>query len=161
MEPVRNGWLPPPWLKVLVAKDDFYVERNKCKTHRYKYETFFCIQCMSEWFCESCHKDGIHIQHSTVRVFRTSTKPSMCVDDINKLWNTEKIQPFKINNRNVVFLHERESKNLNGCRICQGALKDYDKYKLCSIQCQVSTTSICICNTPFLGASARHCELKS
>ncbi|KAL2490014.1 PLATZ transcription factor family protein [Forsythia ovata] len=135
----------PRWLEPLL-KIKFYSE-GPCQLHRKKYyETFFCYECMGKPLCEICwsSSEEHRLGHPLLKVYRDSQRAALLISDISKFLDISDIQPFVINNSQILYLNsdvKKENHMPNKGHYCDTCFRQIKnpKYKLCSIGCKIKS----------------------
>ncbi|KAL2551230.1 PLATZ transcription factor family protein [Forsythia ovata] len=141
----KKKLMVPRWLEPLL-KIKFYYE-GPCQLHRKKYyETFFCYECMGKPLCEICwsSSEEHRLGHPLLKVYRASKRAALLISDISKFLDISDIQPFVINNSQILYLNsdvKKENHRPNKGHYCDTCFRQIKnpKYKLCSIGCKIKS----------------------
>ncbi|ERN15032.1 hypothetical protein AMTRI_Chr02g214080 [Amborella trichopoda] len=127
---------PPPWLDGLV-KGSFFTPCAFHESRKKNEKNVFCLECCVS-LCTHCISS--HPPHPFLQVRRYVYHDVVRLDDLEKLIDCSRVQPYTINNAKVIFLNRRPqtraSKGSNNiCLSCDRMLQD--PYSFCSLSCKV------------------------
>ncbi|KAG9134888.1 hypothetical protein Leryth_001226 [Lithospermum erythrorhizon] len=135
----------PEWIIPFIQNTFF----GSCEEHKFQKNELnkYCITCDSA-ACKYCVLAGNHEDHILLKIYRHVYKDVVPLREIECYMNCSKIQSYKCNKIWVIALtplpHNGSGSQIaenETCQTCKRRLYDPDKFRFCSISCQVSKSN--------------------
>ncbi|XP_052183398.1 protein RGF1 INDUCIBLE TRANSCRIPTION FACTOR 1-like [Diospyros lotus] len=131
--------MKPAWLEGLMAEETFFAACGFHKRIWKNEKNIFCLNCCQS-FCTHCLSS--HPSHPFLQVRKYVYRDVIKLDDLQSLIDCSYIQPYTLNNAEVIFLHSRTRTRTrlckgsdNVCFNCDRILKE--PFHFCSLSCKV------------------------